>query len=153
MSLFLSTVTNKIDKKGRVSVPARFRSNLALRGFETVILFPSIDGDCLNACDMGVMEGLLQKIGGFDPMSAERDDEADVLMAEAIELPIDGDGRIMIPLHMVEEAGFEGECVFVGRGDSFQIWHPEAFKARMQKAKAKAREKRERGGSIGRGDT
>lgn len=152
MSLFLSTHKNKIDKKGRVSVPARFRSNLVGRGFETVVLFPDIESNCINACDMGVMEGLLAKIGGFDPFSEDRESDADVLMAEAVELSIDGDGRIMVPATMMEQVGFDGECLFVGRGDSFQIWRPAEFEARMKAVKERARQKRQRGSSIGRAE-
>lgn len=101
---------------------------------------------------MGVMEGLLEKIGGFDPFSEDRESDADVLMAEAVELSIDGDGRIMVPAHMVEQIGLNGECVFAGRGDSFQIWRPDAFEARMKEVKERARQKRQRGGALGRGE-
>lgn len=152
MSLFLSTHKNKIDKKGRVSVPARFRSNLVGRGFETVVLFPDFESNCINACDMGVMEGLLAKIGGFDPFSEDREADADVLMAEAIELSIDGDGRIMVPANMMEQVGFDGECLFVGRGDSFQLWRPAEFEERMKAVKERARQKRQRGSSVGRAE-
>ncbi|OUR79265.1 hypothetical protein A9Q83_05020 [Alphaproteobacteria bacterium 46_93_T64] len=150
--MFLSTHTNKIDKKGRVSVPARFRSILADRGHGTVVLFPSFEGNAINACDMGVMEGLLEKIGGFDPFSEDRESDADVLMAEAVELQIDGDGRIVIPLVMLEQLGIEGECVFAGRGDSFQIWRPADFEERMKVVKERARLKRSQSASLGRVD-
>ncbi|MEH6495435.1 MAG: hypothetical protein V7740_06800 [Pseudomonas marincola] len=149
MALFLSTHTNKIDKKGRVSVPARFRSILTERGYAAIVLFPSFEGNAINACDMGVMEGLLERIGGFDPFSEDRESDADVLMAEATELPIDGDGRIIIPLTMLEQLGIEGECIFAGRGDSFQIWRPADFEDRMKAVKERARLKRKSGGSLG----
>ncbi len=148
MALFLSTVQNKIDKKGRVSVPARFRSILAERGHASVVLFPSFEGDAINACDMGVMEGLLEKIGGFDPFSEDRESDADALMAEAIELSIDGDGRITVPLSLAEDVGIADHCVFVGRGDSFQIWAPEKFEARMKAVKERARLKRAKGSKM-----
>jgi transcriptional regulator MraZ len=148
MTLFLSTRKNKIDKKGRVSIPARFRSILSERGFGSVVLFPSFEGDALNGCDMGVMEGLLEKIGGFDPFSEDRESDADALMAEAVELPIDADGRVVVPVEMLAEIGIEGECVFVGRGDSFQIWEPSAFEARMNAVKERARKKRARSAEM-----
>lgn len=142
MALFLSKFTNKIDKKGRVSVPARFRSALAAKGFASVVLFPTINGDAINACGMDVMEELLQRMGGFDPYSEEQDSDAEVLMAESVELPIDGDGRIVIPLDMLADAGISGSCVFAGRGDSFRIWQPEAYEVNAAQAKEKARAKR-----------
>ncbi len=142
MGLFLSKYTNKIDKKGRVSVPARFRSVLAESGSAMVVLLPTIDGDAINGCGMDVMEGLQQSIGSFNPYSAAQDSEVGVLMTDALELPIDGDGRIVIPLDLLEEVGIEGTCVFAGRGDSFPIWQPEAFEAQMRAAKEQARAKR-----------
>ncbi len=149
MALFLSKFTNKIDKKGRVSVPARFRSVLTDKGFSSIVLFPTFDSDALNACDMDVMENLLQKIGGFDPFSEDRESDADVLMAESVELPIDGDGRIVVPLDLLKQVGIDGTCVFAGRGDSFQISAPEAFEARMKSAKERARAKRAKSAQIG----
>lgn len=142
MALFLSTYINKIDKKGRVSVPARFRSVLAENGFESVVLFPTVNGDAIDACGMNVMEKLLEKIGSFDPLSEDRESFADVLMSDAIELSFDGDGRIMIPIEMLEDAKISGQCAFVGRGDSFQIWQPEAFTTRKKEARARAKTKR-----------
>ncbi|MEH6403055.1 MAG: hypothetical protein V7750_06755 [Sneathiella sp.] len=151
MALFLSKYENKIDKKGRVSVPARFRSVLADSGNSSVVLFSSFDGDSINACGMEVMEGLLEKIGAFDPFSEDREADADVLMAESVELPIDGDGRIVIPLDMLAAAEIEGSCLFAGRGDSFQIWQPKAFEARMKEAKERARAKRAKSATTDRG--
>ncbi|MCF8469009.1 MAG: hypothetical protein K9G33_16555 [Sneathiella sp.] len=138
MALFLSTYVNKIDKKGRVSVPARFRVILAEKGLESIVLLPTINGDAIDACGMDVMEGLLEKIGGFDPLSEDRESFADALMSDAVELAIDGDGRIMIPADMLRNAGIDGLCAFVGRGDSFQIWQPEAFEVRKKEARARA---------------
>ncbi|WP_340151829.1 hypothetical protein [uncultured Sneathiella sp.] len=155
MALFLSTYVNKVDKKGRVSVPARFRAVLASKGFDSVVLLPTINGDAIDACGMDVMERLLEKIGGFDPLSEDRESYADALMSDAIELPIDGDGRIMVPLEMLESAGIDGQCAFVGRGDSFQLWQPAAFEVRKKQARTRAANKRAAStglGSEGRGD-
>src|SRR5690606_10538692 len=134
MALFLSTYVNKIDKKGRVSVPARFRAVLAGKGSDSVVLVPTIDGNAIDACGMR----LLEKMGGFDPLSEDRESYADALMSDAIELTIDGDGRITIPLEMLEGAGISTQCAFVGRGDAFQIWEPQAFEVRKKEARARA---------------
>lgn len=142
MTLFLSTFVNRIDKKGRVSVPARFRAILSERGSSAVVVFPTVNGDAIEACAMSVMEQLLEKIGGFDPFSEDRESFADAIMTEAVELPIDGDGRIMLPEAILAGAGIDGQCAFVGRGDSFQIWNPEAFKLRLAQSKERARQKR-----------
>ena len=95
------------------------------------------------------MERLLEKIGGFDPLSEDRESYADALMSDAIELPIDGDGRIMVPLEMLEDAGIDGQCAFVGRGDSFQLWQPAAFEVRKKQARTRAANKRAASTGLG----
>ncbi len=112
------------------------------KGYSTVVLFPTVNGDAIEACGMDVMQQLLTKIGPFDPLSEERESFADAIMTDAIELLMDGDGRIMIPTEFLEEAGIEGQCAFVGRGDSFQIWNPEAFEVRLRQSRERARQKR-----------
>ncbi|MEX0583345.1 MAG: hypothetical protein WD185_06715 [Sneathiella sp.] len=149
MALFLSTYVNKVDKKGRVSVPARFRAILAAKGFDSVVLLPTVKGDAIDACGMDVMERVMEKIGGFDPFSEDRESYADALMSDAIELPIDGDGRIMVPLDMLENAGIDGQCAFVGRGDSFQLWQPAAFEVRKKQARTRAAKKRASSSELG----
>lgn len=123
-------------------MPARFRAILLEKGSAAVVVFPTVNGDAIEACAMSVMEQLLQKIGSFDPFSEERESFADAIMTEAVELPIDGDGRIMLPDSILAGAGIDGNCAFVGRGDSFQIWNPDAFKQRLQQSKERARQKR-----------
>lgn len=142
MALFLSKYENKIDKKGRVSVPARFRSVLMEKGFSTVILLPTIDGDAITACGMDVMLQMQESMGPYDPYSAEQDSDMGALMTDSHELPIDGDGRIVVPLELLEKAGITDRCVFAGRGRDFQLWEPEAFDANMDVMRARARVKK-----------
>ena len=47
--MFLSTYENKLDKKGRVSVPASFRSYLSNLGYNGVICYPSFNNNCIEA--------------------------------------------------------------------------------------------------------
>ena len=48
--MFLSTYENKLDKKGRVSVPASFRSHLSNLGYNGVICYPSFNNTSIEAC-------------------------------------------------------------------------------------------------------
>ncbi len=149
MALFLSTYINKVDKKGRVSVPARYRAELARQGFEGVIVFPSYAHRAIEACGMDFMNTLQQRLGAFDPFDEVRDDLASSIMSDSVELSFDGEGRIILPDLLMEHADIAGLAAFVGQGDRFQIWHPAAADAFKRQSRERALRHRGRLKPIG----
>ena len=134
MSLFLSSYENRLDTKGRVSVPASFRASISNEKFAGVVLFRSFTHNCIEGMPMSRMEQMAtatDKMGVFD---SELDDLTAMLFADARELAFDVTGRIVIPADMLKHAGITGTAVFVGRGNSFQIWNPDAFRAVQEQA-------------------
>ena len=136
MGLFLSTTLNKIDKKGRVSVPSGFRAALASEPFQGVILFKSYTQQALEGVGMSAMESMAGRIDhAFPFFSDDHDELATVLFGESVQLAFDGDGRITLPAELAEFAGIEDKVAFVGMGQKFQIWNPDTFQARKQNAR------------------
>ena len=134
MSLFLSSYENRLDTKGRVSVPASFRASISNEKFAGVVLFRSFTHNCIEGMPMSRMEQMAaatDKMGVFD---SDLDDLTAMLFADARELAFDVTGRIVIPADMLKHAGITGTAVFVGRGNSFQIWAPDAFRAAQEQA-------------------
>ena len=134
MERFLSHFTNRLDAKGRVSIPASFRSVLARDGFEGLYVHPSLEGsalDCGGNALLSEIEGLLAK---FSPYSLERDTFAVALLGTSEVLKLDGEGRIILSEGLKGLAGIGAEVTFVGVGHKFQIWEPAAFKAHLGKA-------------------
>ncbi len=141
MSLFLSTYINKIDKKGRVSVPAGFRSALAGQSFQGVVLVRSHAHPALEGFSFGMMNELSERMDQFDLFSDEQDDMATAIFGEAMPLPFDGEGRIVLPVDLMEHAGIMEQAAFVGMGRKFQIWEPQSLKDRQSKARESVRSK------------
>lgn len=146
MALFLSTFVNRVDKKGRVSVPASFRAALAGQSFPGIVAFRSFKSPALEACGIDAIERLSQSLDSFPLFSAEHDDLVASTLADSRQLPFDGDGRIVLPADLARHAKITDRAAFVGRGPMFQIWNPEAFerfqeeaRARVQKAGATVR--------------
>ena len=141
MPLFLHTYTNKIDKKGRVSLPAAFRSVLAETGKEDPIVFRSLIHAAIEGWSQGQLEKLVEYSeakGAYDPFptSGQRlDDKATVLLSDAQPLKSDGEGRIMLPELFISHAGITDKATFVGRGRTFQIWQPDDFAAHVDEAR------------------
>lgn len=134
MSLFLSSYENRLDTKGRISVPAPFRASVASDKFAGVVLYRSFTNNCIEGLSMSRMEQLAaatDKMGVFD---SELDDLSAMLFADARPLAFDVSGRIVIPSDMLKHAGITDTAVFVGRGNSFQIWNPDAFHAAQEKS-------------------
>jgi MraZ protein len=142
MAVFLSMQENRIDKKGRVSVPASFRSVLAEQSptgtANTLVVFRSTTVPALEACSAKHMEELARDLDLMDLTDEEREDYDLLIFGASQALPIDPEGRIILPDDLREFAGITGESVtFVGKRSTFQIWNPDAIKERMAQAQAK----------------
>jgi MraZ protein len=147
MASFLGTHQNRLDAKGRVSVPAPFRAVLRARnganGGEAngtqLVLRPSHQHQCIEAWPTDEFEALAQPLNRLDLFSQAHDDLAASLYADAYPVEADKEGRIVLPDHLVSFAGLRETVVFMGLGRIFQIWEPEAAERRRAEARDRAR--------------
>ena len=124
MELFLSTYVNKVDRKGRVSVPATFRSTLAThREPNLVVLFPSFRVPALEGTGSNYVEEMNERLETLEQFSDEHENLSQ-LFAEAHPLTMDGEGRIVLPEPLKEHANITTDVAFVGLGAMFQMWEP-----------------------------
>ena len=135
--MFLSNYVNKIDKKGRVSVPASFRSHLNSMGYNGFISYPSFNHPALEACSQDRIEKLSNTIDTLNPFEEKRDFFATSILSESINLHFDSEGRISLTPKLLKHAKIKNSMVFVGQGKTFQIWEPTIF----EKFKVNARKK------------
>ena len=135
--MFLSTYENKLDKKGRVSVPASFRSYLSSLGYNGVICYPSFNNQSIEACSQDRIEKLSSTIDSLNPFEEKRDFFATSILSESISLQFDSEGRISLSSKLLKHAKIKNNMLFVGQGKTFQIWEPSIF----EKFKAQARKK------------
>ncbi len=143
MDRFVSTFTNKIDAKGRVSIPAPFRSILERDGYAGgIYTYPSLDAPALDAGGERLAKKIDGLLSGLPDYSDERDELSVALYGDVKILTIDGDGRIVLPEELRNHAGLKTHVTFVGLGDKFQIWEPHAFQERRKNARAKVRNHR-----------
>ncbi len=135
MALFLSTHTNKVDAKGRVSIPAVFRSALVQDAFQGVVLIPSRRVPALEGFAMGMMQSLSERFDRFDLFSASDSDlESMAFFGDAVPLSFDETGRVGLTKELLAHAGITENAVFVGLGTKFQIWEPKAYAKRHQES-------------------
>ncbi len=143
MNQFLGTHQNRLDAKGRVSVPAPFRTVLRAGldndGPVTLILRPSHKHACIEGWPTAKFEALAAPLNRLNQFSDAHEDLRAALYADAYPVEADKEGRIMLGDDLVEHAGLSGQVAFMGLGDIFQIWDPAAAKARREAARDGAR--------------
>ena len=135
--MFLSNYVNRLDKKGRVSVPASFRSYLSNLGYNGVICYPSFNNQSIEAWPQDRIEKISNSIDSLNPFEEKRGFFATSILSESINLQFDSEGRILLTTKLLKHAKIKSNMVFVGQGKTFQIWEPEIF----EKFKATARKK------------
>ncbi len=147
MDRFVSTFTNKVDAKGRVSIPAAFRAVLERDGYKSggsagIYCYPSLDAPALDAGGERLAQKIDGLLAGLQDYSDERDELSVALYGDVQVLGIDADGRIVLPEALRVHAGIDGQVTFVGLGDKFQMWEPGRFAERRERARNKVQDLR-----------
>ncbi len=125
----MGTHQNRVDSKGRVSIPAAFRAAMkAVDGRETVklILRPSHNYTCVEAWPEPAFRALEAPLKTLAMFSEEYDDLASALYTDAQTVESDKEGRIAMPDALASFAGLTDTMVFMGFGERFHIWEPQA---------------------------
>jgi len=135
--MFLSTYENRLDKKGRVSVPAPFRSYLSNLGYNGVVCYPSFNNQSIEAWPQDRIEKISNAIDALNPFEEKKDYFATSILSESINLQFDSEGRISLTSKLLKHAKIKSSIFFVGQGRTFQIWEPTIF----EKFRAQARKK------------
>ena len=135
--MFLSTFENKLDKKGRASVPASFRSYLSNLGYNGVVCFPSFNNQSIEAWSQDRIEKISNTIDSLNPFEEKKDYFSTSILSESTNLQFDSEGRILLTQKLLKHAKIKNNMLFVGQGKTSQIWEPTIF----EKFKAQSRKK------------
>lgn len=145
MDRFVSTYTNKIDAKGRVSIPASFRDVLKSDGYAgriEIYCYPSLDAPALDAGGERLAKKIDGLLSGLPDYSDERDELSVALYGDVQVLSVDQDGRFVLPEPLRAHAGIASQVAFVGLGEKFQMWEPGRFEERRAQARQKVQDHR-----------
>jgi MraZ protein len=140
MDEFLSTFTNRLDAKGRVSIPASFRAVLARDGFDGLYCCPTLDRKAVDAGGNRLRDQIRSSLRLFEAFSEDHEYLSTTLIGESEVLKIDQDGRVILSEALKQHAGITDQVTFVGQGYKFQIWEPGRFTAYRDEAKARVRD-------------
>ena len=139
MDGFVATFSNRLDPKGRISVPAAFRAVLARDGQDSLYCYPALDRPAIDGGGAKLQQAIADRLSVFETFSEDHESLATAFYGESRVLKIDPDGRIVLPEEFRAYAGIADTAVFVGQGYKFQIWEPERFAERQREARAHLR--------------
>ena len=123
--LFMDTITNKVDAKGRVSLPSDYRAIVKELSTE-IVCYRSLSAPCIEGCLEDSLDKLATEIeNSTDFFSETQDNLTNLIFGDAKRFPFDSTGRIVLTEKLLQHAGITDSAVFVGKGRKFQIWNPE----------------------------
>ena len=133
--MFRGRYEHTIDKKGRISIPYKYREILVEKGDETLIV-TNFDS-CLVAFPREEWEILEKKVAKLPQMKPEVKAFQRYFISGAIECPLDKQGRIVIPQSLREYAKLNKEVVLVGLVRKFEIYSKEKWENEFEKSRDK----------------
>lgn len=143
MDRFLSNAVNRIDAKGRVSVPAHFRSVLQKRGYGELYALQGLSEPAVDVGGMDLLDRYEARIAAEDPFRQTADDMSLYCHGDGIFLKLDQDGRITVPDFIRDHTGIVADVAFVGRGSFFQMWEPTRFQEHRASVRQRLLERRQ----------
>ncbi|WP_274628334.1 division/cell wall cluster transcriptional repressor MraZ [Arvimicrobium flavum] len=152
MDRFLSSAVNRIDAKGRVSVPSGFRAVVQKRGYSDLYAIRQLDLPALDVGGPDLLDSFEQRIAQEDPLLQASDDLAYFYYGDGAFLKLDQDGRITVTDFIREHTGITTDVAFVGKGKVFQMWEPERFRAYGAEVRARLLKRRQDAAGSGRSE-
>jgi MraZ protein len=140
--LFMDTIVNKVDAKGRVSLPADYRA-IAREKESEIVCYRSLTAPCIEGCLEDLLENLAAEIEtATDFFSQKQDELTNLIFGDARRFLTDSTGRIVLTEKLLAHAQITDTAVFVGKGRKFQIWNPQNWakeESRIRAAVAECR--------------
>ena len=119
-------------------MPATFRSYLSSMGYNGVICYSSFNNPSIEGCSQNRIEKISEAIDSLNPFEEKRDFFATSVLADSVNLQFDSEGRISLPAKLLNHAKIKQTMLFVGQGQTFQIWEPQIFEKFKLQARRKA---------------
>ena len=124
--MFSGNYEHKVDLKGRVPIPAKFRREL-----KGTLVLARVADPCITAYPIAEWEKVGKKLGSSVIDKARVRDLKRYLIGSAFPSNLDDQGRVLLPQPLRDYAGIRDDVTIVGTGDRFEIWDQEAFQKRM----------------------
>lgn len=142
--MFIGEYTHSLDTKGRMAIPAKFRSKI----LNEAIITRGLDS-CLFVFTKGDWEDLAKKLVALPMAQANSRAFSRLMLAGAMEAELDSQGRILIPDYLRTYAGLKKEAVVAGLYNRIEVWDTDAWAEYKLKTEGNSEEIAEKLGELG----
>lgn len=116
-----------LDAKGRVMIPARYRTELIGELSEQIVVTIDTQSPCLLMYPWAEWEVIEQKIAALPTFNPAARKIQRLFIGHAVELEVDTNGRVLLPALLREYAKLEKEMILVGQGNKLELWASEQW--------------------------
>ena len=144
LNMFLGEYIHTIDAKKRLAIPAKFRREAG----KNVVVTRGLD-NCLFVFPQSEWKRLAEKIGALPLGQRDARGFSRLMLAGAMEVLVDGLGRILVPDYLKKYAGLNRECVVAGVYSRIEIWDIKRWEQYKRRSESDAGDIAERLGELG----
>ena len=133
MAGFKGNAEYSVDSKGRLAIPAKFRNAMRPEANGSFVATTGMGDTCIRLYPADEWEVKEQEMRGLNTYRPEVRVALRLMLANAEEMTLDGQGRVMLPRTLLDEAGIEpgAKAKLVGMLECIEVWKPEAFEAHL----------------------
>jgi MraZ protein len=129
--VFRGVATFNLDAKGRMAIPAKFRKHLDVCCEGRLVVTIDHSDHCLQLYPMPEWEQVEQKLIALPSLNPQVRRLKRMLLGNATECEMDGNGRILLPAKLREFAGLDKSMVMSGQGNKFELWNEQTWNEHM----------------------
>ncbi len=144
--MIIGQYSHTIDDKNRLSLPAKFRKEMGKK----VVITPGLDS-CLFIFSMKEWEKIAERLSVKESSILQADNRGfnRYLLGGAVEVEIDGVGRMLLPEYLRERAKLKSKVTFIGVKDRAELWDEDAWNSYRSEVEGKAGALAEKLGQAG----
>lgn len=134
--ILVGEFVHAVDSKGRVAVPSQFRKKLNLGPGDKLVLCQGLTR-CIEAHTPAEWESHLEETLGRHSLYDQKSQRLRrMLLSQANEVEVDGQGRVLLPRNLRSMAGIGDEAVLIGQRDFFEVWEPVCYRSYLAESAA-----------------
>jgi MraZ protein len=130
MTFFTSEYSCKLDAKGRLVLPARIKSQLPESGSQELVVRRGFE-QCLIIYPMVEFKKVFSKISSLNEFQQENRTLQRNFLSGVVTVELDGNGRMLIPKHLLAYAQVDKDAVLVGTGTKVEMWNPSVYEKHL----------------------
>ncbi|MFH2063100.1 MAG: division/cell wall cluster transcriptional repressor MraZ [bacterium] len=142
--MFIGEFQHSIDGKGRLAIPSKFRQRLAGKAVVTRGL-----DDCLFVYPLAEWKKVAEKLAALPLSQANSRAFSRLMLAGAVDVEIDSQGRVLLPEYLRQYAGLKKETVVAGLFSRLEIWDRATWEKYRSRTEQKAEDIAEQLGDLG----